>query len=53
MNRLRQWSADATEASQAEGGPRYRFVYVDQGGYERNPPTCFAALVAGFGEYQK
>jgi len=53
MNRLRQWSADATEASQAEGGARYRFVYVDQGGYERNPPTSFAALVAGFGEYQK
>lgn len=53
MNRLRQWCGDAAEASQAEGGPRYRFIYVDQGGYERNPPTSFAALVAGFGEYQK
>lgn len=53
MNRLRQWSADATEASQAEGGARYRFVYVDQGGYERNPPTSFAALAAGFTEYQE
>jgi len=52
MGRLRQWCADATEASKAESGPRYRFVYVDQDGYERNPPTSFAALVAGFTEYQ-
>lgn len=52
MNRLRQWCADATVASESEGGPAYRFVYVDQGGYERNPPTSFAALVAGFTEYQ-
>jgi len=52
MGRLRQWCADATEASEAESGPRYHFIYVDQGGYERNPPTSFAALVAGFTEYQ-
>ncbi|MCO6442315.1 MAG: DEAD/DEAH box helicase family protein [Nitrococcus mobilis] len=52
MTRLRQWCTDATEASQAEGGPAYRFVYVDQGGFERHPPTSFAALVAGFTEYQ-
>lgn len=53
MTRLRQWCGDATDASKAEGGPRYRFIYVDQGGYERNPPTSFAALVAGFTEYQE
>jgi type III restriction enzyme len=52
MARLRQWCADATSASQADGGPAYRFVYVDQPGYERNPPHTFAALVAGFTEYQ-
>jgi type III restriction enzyme len=52
MARLRQWCEDATHASQAEGGPAYRFVYVDQGGFERQPPTSFAALVAGFVEYQ-
>ncbi|MGD9583653.1 MAG: DEAD/DEAH box helicase family protein [Lysobacterales bacterium] len=52
MARLRQWCEDATEASQAEGGPGYRFVYVDQAGYQRNPPTTFAALVAGFVAYQ-
>lgn len=52
MARLRQWCEDATAASQAEGGLAYRFVYVDQGGFERQPPTSFAALVAGFAEYQ-
>ena len=53
MARLRQWCADATVASQVGGGPEYRFIYVDQGGYERNPPTSFAALAAGFREYQE
>lgn len=52
MARLKLWCSDATAASQAANGPRYRFVYVDQGGFERNPPTSFAALVAGFVEYQ-
>jgi type III restriction enzyme len=52
MNRLRQWCQDATLASRDEGGPDYRFIYVDQKGYERNPPKTFAALVAAFGEYQ-
>ncbi|MFZ5861568.1 MAG: DEAD/DEAH box helicase family protein [Nitrospirota bacterium] len=52
MARLRQWCEDATRASQSEGGPAYRFVYVDQEGYERNPPRTFASLVAGFTEYQ-
>lgn len=53
MARLGQWCIDATEASQEEGGPRYRFIYVDQGGYQRNPPKSFAALAAGFVEYQE
>jgi len=53
MNRLRQWCEDATNASRAEGGPAYRFVYVDQQGYERNPPKTFASLAASFVEYQK
>ncbi|MDO8436850.1 MAG: DEAD/DEAH box helicase family protein [Nitrosomonadaceae bacterium] len=53
MNRLRQWCADATSASQAESGPAYRFVYVDQQGYERNPPKNFAGLAASFTEYQQ
>jgi type III restriction enzyme len=52
MSRLRQWCTDATSASQAEGGPAYRFVYVDQQGYERNPPKIFAGLAASFTEYQ-
>ncbi|MHB8471540.1 MAG: DEAD/DEAH box helicase [Gammaproteobacteria bacterium] len=52
MNRLRQWCEDATQASHAEEGPCYRFVYVDQDGYERNRPQNLAALVASFTEYQ-
>jgi type III restriction enzyme len=53
MSRLRQWCTDATTASQAEGGPAYRFVYVDQKGYERNPPKTFKALAAAFTAYQE
>lgn len=53
MARLRQWCAEATAASMAEGGPAYRFVYVDQEGFERNPPRDFVGLVAAFTEYQK
>lgn len=52
MGRLRQWCADATDASRAQGGPAYRFVYVDQQGYDRNPPNAFAALATVFTEYQ-
>lgn len=52
MARLRQWCEEATEASQTNAGPKYRFVYVDQGGFERHPPASFAMLVAGFVEYQ-
>jgi hypothetical protein len=52
MARLKQWCADATTASRAEGGPEYRFVYVDQDSFERNPPSNFARLVATFRDYQ-
>ncbi|HET7313608.1 DEAD/DEAH box helicase [Salinisphaera sp.] len=52
MARLRQWCADATQASLANGGPEYRFVYVDQAGFERNPPKDMAGLVASFREFQ-
>jgi type III restriction enzyme len=68
MNRLRQWCEDATTASRAdecmdargrathgavaEGGTTYRFVYVDQQGYERNPPANFAGLATAFRDFQ-
>lgn len=52
MARLRQWCEDATNASEAEGGAAYRFVYVDQIGYERHPPKSFGGLVAGFTSFQ-
>ena len=53
MTRLRQWCEDATSASKADDGPGYRFVYVDQKGFEQNTPQTFASLAAGFTEYQK
>ena len=53
MARLRQWCADATAASAAEGGPRYGFVYVDQESFEQHAPRSLAALVASFREYQQ
>ena len=53
MARLRQWCADATAASAAEGGQRYGFVYVDQEGFEQHRPQSFAGLVTSFREHQE
>jgi len=53
MARLKQWCDDASAASEAEGGPRYGFVYVDQESFERHKPASFAALTASFREYQE
>jgi type III restriction enzyme len=53
MTRLRQWCEDATSASNADSGPSYRFVYVDQESFEKNTPQTFASLAAGFTEYQQ
>lgn len=52
MARLELWWEDASAASRAEGGPGYRFVYVDQAGFEQHRPRDFAGLVAGFRDYQ-
>ena len=52
MQRLAQWCIDATEACAGEGGAVYRFVYVDQAGFEKHRPTTFAALPASFRDYQ-
>ena len=52
MARLRQWCEDATEASQEDGGIRYRFLYVDQEGFTRHTPRTLQALAASFTEYQ-
>ena len=46
MARLRQWCADATEASEAEDGTRYGFVYVDQESFEQHKPSSFAGLAS-------
>ncbi len=53
MRRLRQWCADATEASVAEAGRRFSFVFVDQDGFEQHPPSSFAGLVGAFREFQE
>jgi type III restriction enzyme len=52
MARLAQWCDDATRASTGEGGPAYRFVYVDQDGFEGHRPGTFAGLATAFLEYQ-
>jgi type III restriction enzyme len=52
MARLKQWCADASAASVAEGGPRYGFVYVDQTGFEQHKPQTFAGLVTSFRDFQ-
>lgn len=53
MTRLRQWCADATEASTREAGATYGFVYVDQESFKAHKPNSFAGLVAAFREYQE
>ena len=53
MTRLRQWCADATEASTVDGGTRYGFVYVDQESFDRHKPSSFAGLTSTFREYQE
>ncbi len=52
MKRLAQWCEEASAASVAEGGPTYRFLYVDQEGFERHQPDTFAALLTSFRDYQ-
>lgn len=53
MARLRQWCEDATDATKDEGGPRYKFVYVDQESFEKHKPSSFAALASTFRKYQE
>ena len=52
MARLALWCDDASAASRAEGGPAYRFVYVDEAGFDRHPPRSLAELATMFREYQ-
>ena len=52
MMRLRLWCADANAASASDDGTQYRFVFVDQKGFEQHPPKTFAGLAAAFTEYQ-
>ena len=54
MARLRQWCADATEAS--AGGGRARVTASSTSirrGFEQHKPASFAALASAFHEYQE
>ena len=53
LARLRQWCEDATTASLGESALVYRFLYVDQEGFESYKPASFSALAASFTEFQK
>jgi len=52
MARLKQWCADATAACVAEGGPEYRFLYVDQASFEKHKPVTLTDVASSFTEYQ-
>ncbi len=52
MARLRQYCADATAASTAEGGPAFRFLFIDQSSFEKHKPATLSALASSFTEYQ-
>jgi len=49
MGRLRQWCEDINRVQDAV---KYRFMYVDENGFEKYKPKKFDDLVKGFGEYQ-
>jgi len=52
MKRLKLWCEDATSASQPQDGPTYRFLFIDQAGFEAHKPKALADLVASFRDYQ-
>jgi type III restriction enzyme len=52
MARLKLWCEDATAASRPQGGPVYRFLFVDQDGFEAHKPRALADLAASFRDYQ-
>lgn len=52
MARLRQWCLDATAAAAEEGAVTYRFLFVDEDGFNKHKPATMADLAASFTEYQ-
>lgn len=52
MKRLKLWCEDATSASQPQGGPTYRLLFIDQAGFEAHKPKALGDLVASFRDYQ-
>jgi type III restriction enzyme len=52
MARLKQWCADATEASAAGNGTAYNILFVDQDGFNTHRPKTLADLIKSFTEYR-
>lgn len=52
MARLAQWCEDVTRAARDRDGRSYRFVFVDEAGFEAHKPPTFAGLAATFRDYQ-
>lgn len=52
MARLKQWCLDATAASAEAGAMTYRFLFVDEEGFNKHKPATMADLAASFTEYQ-
>ena len=50
LARLKSWCEDVNAAQSAV---KYRFVYVDQVGFEKYGPKSFADLLKGFTEFQQ
>lgn len=51
MARLSQWCADATSAE--DSGTTFKFAYVEQSSFQRNPPRTFSSLVATAAGYKE
>lgn len=53
INALGEWCRDATAAGREAAGPEYRFLFVDQAGFERHTPRDLAGLARTFREFQE
>ena len=49
MQRLRTWCADM---NMIQKNKRFRFIFVEEEPFEKNPPSSFAELISLFTSYQ-
>ena len=50
MQRLRTWCADM---NMIQKNKRFRFIFVEEEPFEKNPPGSFAELISLFTSYQQ